>query len=67
MPAPAHKPAEISPDDLADRTMELDMRWMQYEDDAQRKKFEPSGPQEEPTVVLDLTDADVDDILANKK
>jgi hypothetical protein len=67
MPAPAVKPFELSEDDLTDRTMELDMRWMQYEDAEPPKKKSGTDPvYDDPTVVLDLSATQVHDLLTKK-
>jgi hypothetical protein len=68
MPSPAHKSSDLTPEELADRTLELDMRWLQY-DDTERpaKPRDAATPQEDPTVVLDLTATQVHDLLTNKK
>jgi hypothetical protein len=63
----AVKPSDLDELDLIDRTMELDMRWLQYEKSAEQDGDESRGSGDDPTVVLDLTATQVHDLLSTKK
>jgi hypothetical protein len=72
MPAPlpkttAAKPFDLTEEDLVDRTMELDMRWLQYEKDDDSIPADKRVNRDEPTVVLDLTATQVHELLSDKK
>jgi hypothetical protein len=65
MSAPVPKPFE---DELADRTMELDMRWLHDQPEStghQTPKTETIY--DDPTIVLDLTATQVHDLLTKQK
>jgi hypothetical protein len=61
------KPTDISPSDLLDRTMELDIRGLMYDDDDSEKPADPRSIRDDPTVVLDLTATQVHELLSVKK
>lgn len=72
MPAPMPKkptapPFEMTEEEMVDRTMELDMRWLQYEKDDDSAPAKKSTGLDDPTVVLDLTATQVHDLLTDKK
>lgn len=72
MPTPIPKKAAIKPSDLdeldmIDRTMEVDMRWLQYEKDEEQDGAVARSGLDDPTVVLDLTSTQVHDLLMVKK
>lgn len=67
MAAPVPKPFELSEDDMADRTVELDMRWLHESPEAPAKIIDTTSIYDEPTVVLDLTPKQVDALLNKKK
>jgi len=75
MPSPVSKIAKVAPgsasrdaeaEDLLDRTMEFDVRGLLYEVEESEKPRARAIP-DDPTVVLDLNDAQVGDLLAKKK
>ena len=67
MSAPATKPPEL-PIDYADRTLEVDIRWMLSDNpEAPKQPRDASSITEDPTVVLDLTATQVHDLLSTKK
>jgi len=63
MPSSIPKPHDISPDDLLDRTLELDLRWLQYEKPEAPVKARNTAIPDDPTVVLDLTATQVHELL----
>jgi len=64
---PAAPPFDLTEDELVDRTMELDMRWLQYEKDDEAAPAKRNAGLDDPTVVLDLTATQVHDLLMDKK
>jgi hypothetical protein len=52
--------------DYADRTMEMDMRWLIADKANPLPKTDPSADLDDPTVVLDLTATQVHNLLSNK-
>ena len=67
MAVPVPKPFELSEDDMGDRTVELDMRWLHESPDAPAKAADTSSIYDEPTIVMDLTPKQIDTLLNKKK
>jgi hypothetical protein len=67
MRSPVPKPLDLADEDLADRTMELDMRWLHDDPEPPAKPADMATIYDDPTVVLDLTATQVHDLLTIKK
>jgi hypothetical protein len=65
MPA-VPKPFELDDKDLADRTMELDVRWLHDQPEQPKKPAATNSIYDDPTVVLDLTATQVHDLVVKK-
>jgi len=68
MPSSPTNPLDLSPDDMMDRTLELDVRWLQYDKpEAPAKARQTTNHPDDPTVVLDLTATQVHELLKRDK
>ncbi len=71
MPAPipnkVPKPSDTDKPDPVDGTVNMEMEWLQYENDEEPGDEKVSAELEDPTVVLDLTSTQVHDLLTVKK
>lgn len=65
-PRQASKPGDLSPSELLDRTMELDIRGLLDSVESEEKQTDASSNGDDPTVVLDLTATQVHDLLTKK-
>ncbi len=67
MPAQAKIPFEPPPIDYADRTLEVDIRWLHDYNPAPNPAASEANGKDDPTVVLDLTATQVHDLIENMK
>jgi hypothetical protein len=65
--SPVPKPSDLDADEMADRTMELDVRWLHDQPEpSPAKPTSTNSIYEDQTVVLDLTATQVHDVLTKK-